>query len=49
MTRKKVWVQCKHNFVLNVFQSQLAGPAEAEAMSSWPTLCCAAVVNGRVW
>lgn len=29
--------QCKHNFVLNVFQPQLAEPAEAEAMSSWPS------------
>lgn len=31
--------QCKHNFVLNVFQPQLAEPAEAEAMSSWPSEC----------
>lgn len=31
--------QCKHNFVLNVLQPQLAEPAEAEAMSSWPSQC----------
>lgn len=31
--------QCKHNFVLNVLQPQLAEPAEAEAMSTWPSQC----------